>query len=57
MTLEGLAGARGRIARLDQERFVVLAADPDALAEVAAEGEVGRLELDPYAVLRVAIAR
>ena len=57
VALEGLSGARGRIARLDLERFGALAVDPDALAKVADEGEVGRLDLEPYAVLRVAIMR
>jgi hypothetical protein len=57
VALAGLAGKRGRIARLDLEHFAALAADPDALATLAADGEVGSLELGPYAVLRLQIAR
>jgi len=51
--VEGLPGQRARIARLDQESFVVATADPDALAQLAAEGELGALELGAYAVLRL----
>jgi hypothetical protein len=57
VALEGLAGKRGRIARLDLDSFTMLTADPDALATLAADGEVGALELGPYAVLRLQIAR
>ena len=57
VALEGFVGKRGRIARLDLDSFTALTADPDALAGLAAEGEVDSLELGPYAVLRLEIAR
>jgi hypothetical protein len=55
VTLEGVAGGRGRLARLDESSLVAAARDPDALAG-ASEAELGRLELAPYAVLRVQAA-
>ena len=57
VALEGLAGRRSRIGRLDLDCFTTLTADPDALGMLAADGEVGGVELGPYAVLRLQIAR
>ena len=53
VTIEAPPGRRGRIARLDQESFVAATADPDALALLASEGELGTIELGAYAVLRL----
>ncbi len=53
VALEGLSARRGRLAVLDQASFAAAAADPDALAGRAAESELARLELQPYAVARL----
>jgi len=56
VALEGLAARRGRLAVLDQASFARAAADPDALAGLAREVEIARLELGPYAVARLETA-
>ncbi len=56
VALTGLSARRGRIAMLDQAGFVAAATDPDVLAGRAKAGEIGRLELKPYAVARLEVA-
>ncbi len=53
VALEGLPAGRGRVAVLDEASFVTATADPEALAGLAREGEIGRLELGAYAVARL----
>ena len=56
VVLEGLPGRRGRVAMLDQASFVAATADPDALAGLAREADLARVELGPYAVARLEAA-
>jgi hypothetical protein len=53
VALEGLPARRGRVAVLDQASFVAAATDPDALARLARESDLARLELGAYAVARL----
>jgi hypothetical protein len=55
VTLAGLPAGRGRIALLDQASFVAATTDPDALAGLARDADLARLELDAYAVARLEI--
>jgi hypothetical protein len=51
--LEGLPGGRARIARLDQDGFLGATSGPDGLADSDPASKPDRLELAPYAVLRI----
>jgi len=53
VSLTGLPVVRGRIARLDLERFLSATSGPDGLARTEASGPVGSVDLDAYAVARV----
>jgi hypothetical protein len=56
VALSGLAARRGRVAMLDEATFVAATADPDALAALTRERDLGRLELGAYAVARLEAA-
>jgi hypothetical protein len=53
ISVDGLPARRGRLAVLDEASFVAAITDPDALAGLARDSELARLELGPYAVARL----
>jgi hypothetical protein len=53
IAVDGLPARRGRLAVLDEASFVAATTDPDALAGLARDSELARLELGPYAVARL----
>ena len=55
VAIEGIAAAEGRIARLEEASFASAASGPEGFLAGGQSVDLGRIELAPYAVARLAV--